>query len=112
MRPPPPLSRRPLLSGPGSRSPPCSDETRLRSPIMKSSLRLPCRAAIAVVALAWLSTACQHIKRQVTPVAVIPPNFASMPEASAAAVDASLLQRPSFEYRLGPGDVLEIEVLG
>jgi protein involved in polysaccharide export with SLBB domain len=31
---------------------------------------------------------------------------------NAPAVDSSLLLRPNFEYRLGPGDVLDIEVLG
>jgi protein involved in polysaccharide export with SLBB domain len=54
---------------------------------------------------------CQHVRRPATP-AAIPPNFTSAPAAEAPVVDQALLQRPTFEYKLGPGDVLDIEMLG
>ncbi len=38
--------------------------------------------------------------------------FTPAPVADRVTVDASLLQRPTSEFRLGPGDQLEIEVLG
>jgi polysaccharide biosynthesis/export protein len=43
---------------------------------------------------------------------VIPATFMPAAVETAPAVDSSLLVRPTFEYRLGPGDVLDIEVLG
>ena len=43
---------------------------------------------------------------------VIPASFEPMVVADAPAVDPVLLKRPVFEYRLGPGDVLDIELLG
>src|SRR5687768_14602023 len=70
-----------------------------------------CHPAMAALAmLAMLAAGCST-SRQVRN--VIPPSFISTPVADArSSVDSSLLQRPTFEYRLGPGDVLDIEVLG
>lgn len=39
-------------------------------------------------------------------------SFTPETTASIAALDPALLQRPTLEYKLGPGDVVEIEVLG
>src|SRR3954466_2250617 len=38
--------------------------------------------------------------------------FAPATVADRVAIDAALLQRPTSEFKLGPGDQLEIEVLG
>src|SRR5581483_7065119 len=44
--------------------------------------------------------------------ATAPATFAPTTVADLGPVDAALLQRPTTEFKLGPGDVLEIEVLG
>lgn len=40
------------------------------------------------------------------------PSFTPQTVADRPSLDPSLLQRPNTEYRLGPGDVLEIEIVG
>lgn len=62
--------------------------------------------AIAVLMAGCNSTARRNASR------AMPASFAPSAVVDPPAVDPSLLQRPTFEYRLGPGDVLDIEVLG
>src|SRR4051812_11668854 len=69
--------------------------------------------ATTAFALALAFSGCaswsHHTARTPMP---IPANFAPAPASDVAAIDAGLLQRPTSEFKLGPGDVLEIEVLG
>lgn len=70
-------------------------------------------AAAALITLSWLVTGCStwsrhHRKPAPTPLA----SFTPAPVADLAPLNPALLQRPNTEYRLGPGDQLEIEVLG
>jgi polysaccharide biosynthesis/export protein len=67
---------------------------------------------IAFVAVALLFAGCNSTARRAAKARAIPANFTPAPVENTAAVDPLLLQRPTFEYRLGPGDVLDIEVLG
>jgi protein involved in polysaccharide export with SLBB domain len=71
-------------------------------------------AALALLVAASFASGCstwmQH--HSSTPPAAATASFAPTPVAAIPSVDAALLQRPTSEYRLGPGDQLEIEVLG
>ena len=71
----------------------------------------PRALVLAVSAAAVTLSGCNSSARRPR-TNIIPPSFTAAPVADTATVDASLLQRPAFEYRLGPGDVLDIEVLG
>jgi len=64
-------------------------------------------------AAALLLTGCESLHRTAKkrPVA-IPPSFSPAPAVAPATLDQSLLQRPNFEYHLGPGDGLLVEVVG
>lgn len=42
----------------------------------------------------------------------MPPSFTPTAVASVGSLEQSLLQRPTTEYKLGPGDLLQIEVVG
>jgi polysaccharide export outer membrane protein len=75
----------------------------------KTSVRL---AASAVVLSAVLFAGCSSTARRAAKGHAIPANFTPAVAADVPPVDPGLLQRPNFEYRLGPGDVLDIEVLG
>jgi polysaccharide biosynthesis/export protein len=78
---------------------------------MKTNL-LPVRFASPALALAALFlSGCETVRKPKTPNA-IPASFTPAPATSAAALDQSLLQRPNLEYRLGPGDVLVVEIVG
>jgi protein involved in polysaccharide export with SLBB domain len=77
---------------------------------MKAHHRLPTR--IVILAALVLAAGCTSTSRRSARTNVIPPSFLSAAAEPASAVDSTLLQRPAFEYRLGPGDVVEIEVLG
>lgn len=72
----------------------------------------PRHAWIALLAIAVLMSGCNSMSHRNAKKTVIPPNFAPAPVAETPSIDPGLLQRPAFEYRLGPGDVLDIEVLG
>lgn len=82
---------------------------------MKSHLHPSRSALLAALASALLLTGCESIKltrsqkaQAVNPaVAFTPATVSDLP-----ALDPALLQRPTTEYKLGPGDMLEIEVLG
>jgi protein involved in polysaccharide export with SLBB domain len=67
---------------------------------------------LTLVAIATLAAGCNSLSRRTARQTVIPPNFAPTPVVEIASVDPVLLQRPNFEYRLGPGDVVDIEMLG
>lgn len=74
------------------------------------------RALCAGLAATTVLTGCQSMKlRRPPPPPVLNPTPVSfVPEtvAEAARLDASLLNRPNSEYRLGPGDVLDVEIIG
>src|SRR5204863_6133908 len=69
------------------------------------------RALLALTLAGLLLTGCQHLRRP-TKSAAIPASFTPTPAATAAPLDPGLLQRPTAEYRLGPGDVVQIEIIG
>jgi protein involved in polysaccharide export with SLBB domain len=70
---------------------------------------LPAFASL-LLTLAVLSSGCATTR----PAAArnLPVRFTPAPVAGLPPVDPALLQRPQAEHRLGPGDVLDIEVLG
>src|SRR5687768_9292200 len=65
--------------------------------------------ALAGVAL---NSGCQNRFARPTRAPSIPANFEATAPAEPIVVDPALLQPTRFPYRLGPGDVLDIEVLG
>ena len=66
-------------------------------------------AGAGCVAIAVFFSGCNTTSRPAPGPKAIPANFTTV---DTPAVDPALLQRPTFEYRLGPGDVLDIEILG
>jgi len=78
---------------------------------MKSSFKFRARPALAIAILAFGGCADipLPVARQGAP-AVEP--VTGLVEVAAPALDASLLQPPVAPFRLGPGDMLEIEVMG
>ena len=80
---------------------------------MKSHATLP--ASLAALALGLVLTGCESLqmtrtqaKQAVNPAA----SFTPTTVANRPPLDPALLQPPTAEYKLGPGDLLEIEVLG
>ncbi|HVU34840.1 MAG TPA: SLBB domain-containing protein [Opitutaceae bacterium] len=72
----------------------------------------PTRLALALV-LATALSGCATWRRHSQAAPALPAAFtAATAPAELAPIDPSLLQRPTSAYRLGPGDKLEIEVLG
>jgi protein involved in polysaccharide export with SLBB domain len=70
-------------------------------------------ALAAVLAAAWLVSGCSTFShRRAAPAAATPAAFAATSVPDLPPLDPALLQRPATEYRVGPGDQLEIEVLG
>jgi protein involved in polysaccharide export with SLBB domain len=82
---------------------------------MKASLSLWTAIALSAAA-GWFGSGCAMFSHHHTTTAAASTSeataFAPTPVESLPPLDASLLQRPTTEYRLGPGDQLEIEVLG
>src|SRR5436853_5790975 len=68
-------------------------------------------ALIAFALAGLLFSGCQNMRHPVKAPS-IPASFAPSPVANTAPLDPGLLQRPNAEYRLGPGDVLQIEIIG
>jgi polysaccharide export outer membrane protein len=80
---------------------------------MKSHVSLP--ASIAALALSLVLTGCESLRMtrtQAKQAANPAASFTPTTVADRPALDPALLQRPTAEYKLGPGDLLEIEVLG
>ncbi len=72
----------------------------------------PLRLSLSLALLAGLLTAgCATSRRPAAP-ATIPASFTPTPAGARAPLDAALLARPNLEYRLGPGDLLQVEVVG
>lgn len=73
-------------------------------------------ALSAGLAAAVLLTGCQSFKLrrdQTAPTLTpVPSNFVPHTVADLPPLDPALLHRPTAEYRLGPGDVLDIEIVG
>ncbi len=78
---------------------------------MKTHLPLHRGAVLATLAAGFLLSGCASMRRPVKPTA-IPANFTPAPVTNMAPLDAALLQRPNLEYRLGPGDLLQVEIVG
>ena len=72
--------------------------------------RLPV-ALLTGVAAGLLFSGCASLRRPVAP-AAIPASFTPTPVAAIAPLDPALLQRPNLEYKLGPGDLLMVEIVG
>ena len=70
---------------------------------------LPALAAAVLLAGCQSTVARRAGKGAAT---TLPPSFTPQTVSDLPALDAALLQRPNTEYRLGPGDVLEIEIVG
>ncbi len=73
------------------------------------------RTAVAtLLAAAALMSGCSTFTRRFksSPPPAPPADFAPMAAAQLPPLDPSLLQRPNADYRLGPGDKLQIEVTG
>jgi polysaccharide biosynthesis/export protein len=85
---------------------------KLSHPVRSAGRLTRSGAVLATAAL--LFSGCQHLHlhRPPPPPPPLPPNFATVAPESTLAVDPALLQRPNFEYRLGPGDQLDLEVVG
>jgi polysaccharide biosynthesis/export protein len=66
---------------------------------------------LVLTAAVLLSAGCANMHRPARTRA-IPATFAPQPAANTAPLDAALLQRPNAEYRLGPGDVVQVEIIG
>ncbi len=66
---------------------------------------------LAALGVALVLSGCTTTKRSAAP-KTIPASFTPAPVAGMAALDPALLQRPNVEYRLGPGDLLLVEVVG
>jgi polysaccharide biosynthesis/export protein len=82
---------------------------------MKSPATLLRPALLAALAASVLLTGCQSIKHRRSPVSTLTTlesTFAPEPVAGLLPLDPTLLQRPAAEYRLGPGDVVDIEIVG
>lgn len=70
------------------------------------------RLVLLALASATLFTAgCESMHRSAKP-GPLPATFTPTPVATQAQLDPTLLQRSSSEYKLGPGDVLQIEIIG
>jgi protein involved in polysaccharide export with SLBB domain len=63
-----------------------------------------------LIAFAILSSGCANSRRPAS--TTLPTQFTPTPVAGLPPVDPAMLQRPEAEHRLGPGDVLDIEILG
>lgn len=78
------------------------------------------RVSLAGFIAASLFSGCQsyRLRRAPQPNLNLAPSFATasfVPDSIGSELpplDPTLLQRPKFEYRLGPGDVLEMEIVG
>lgn len=76
------------------------------------TLLSPHPAWIALAAAAVFVTGCTSLVRRSANTQVVPARFTAAFTADTPAIDPAWLERPSFEYRIGPGDVLDIEVIG
>jgi polysaccharide export outer membrane protein len=93
--------------GPAGLPQPCGGRKRA---VFSHYGRSACTVAGAgCVAIAVFFSGCNTTSRPAPGPKAIPANFTTV---DPPAVDPALLQRPTFEYRLGPGDVLDIEILG
>lgn len=79
-----------------------------------NSPHLPRVAAAFALVAALLASGCATFKwhKSPPPAAAATASFAPTPVADLPPLDPALLQRPNTEYRLGPGDQLDIEILG
>jgi protein involved in polysaccharide export with SLBB domain len=81
-----------------------------------NSFRTSRLLAALLVSSTWFVSGCatwsKHRSRPAAPLAASTATFNPTPVAEQGPLDPSLLQRPNAEYRVGPGDQLEIEVLG
>lgn len=95
---------------------PAASRTRQADPSGGRSAGLASRIAlVAGLATILLFSGCASLKKRFARLKPEPPppaRFEPTPVEGLPPVDPALLQRPDTEFRLGPGDELEIEVLG
>jgi protein involved in polysaccharide export with SLBB domain len=72
------------------------------------------RLLLSALAATLLLTGCNSFvaRRAKNAPKTLAPSFTPQSVSDLPALDPALLQRPNTEYRLGPGDVLEIEIVG
>jgi polysaccharide export outer membrane protein len=69
---------------------------------------VPCAAGVFIAVLAGCTTI---VPRPPKPV-IVPVTIDAQTVSDLPTIDVTLLDRPAFDYRLGPGDVLDLEVIG
>jgi protein involved in polysaccharide export with SLBB domain len=81
---------------------------------MKLRVSLPRFACVASLAALVLFPGCATFKQRIAKLKPVPPpsHFDPTPVAELPPIDPALLQRPTTPFSLGPGDQLQIEVLG
>jgi protein involved in polysaccharide export with SLBB domain len=81
---------------------------------MKLRVSLPRFACVASLTALLLFPGCASLKERVAKLKPVPPpsHFDPTPVAELPPIDPALLQRPTTPFVLGPGDQLQIEVLG
>ncbi len=94
---------------------PVASSNPRRRPV--ASRRTPCALRLALLAGALASASCAHLPHlpKLPPKAPPPPtiNFAAVtPEPVKLPLDPSLLKPTDAAYRVGPGDKLDIEMMG
>jgi polysaccharide biosynthesis/export protein len=72
----------------------------------------PTPALLPLLAAALLLSGCETMRHHAAAPQNVATTFTPTPVTELPPLDAALLQRPNFEYRLGPGDVVDIEVVG
>jgi protein involved in polysaccharide export with SLBB domain len=120
----------PVPSRPGASAATTSADAKARRPVTaKEKPPLPLARSSTYLAVAHptfrfitlfalpfalMLSGCATLRRHHEAMKAPPPpsTFAPTPVAELPPLDPALLQRPNNEYRLGPGDVLDIEVLG
>lgn len=79
---------------------------------MKTYPFAPRAAVLTTLAAAILLTGCSSFSPRTKKQPAVWPAFTPQRVTDRPPLDSSLLQRPNFEYRLGPGDTLELEIVG
>lgn len=77
-----------------------------------SSPRLTRLLAGLLAVTGLFASGCASFTRRSPGPTAVPASFLPQPVAAVPPLDPSLLRRPTAEYRIGPGDQLEIQVLG
>lgn len=84
------------------------------SPVAMPSIRRAFSVTLSTLLGLALLSGCATLKQRVAQLKPTPPpsTFAPTAVTELPGIDPALLQRPNTEFRLGPGDQIEVEVLG